>query len=440
MRRPAALWAFQQHARLQAACRLSSSGSAPTTTTQPAHPTRPAECLPHDPLFDLLPALGCTQRGPPKKPHEVSAALAAAAQEAAALGRPGCAGAGLSAESMLVATLLPALGVAPATCCRNKRSADRPAPATAAQPRRPPAAVALQDTPLIGHGATAEATPLQATRVCLAGTGDATADGKRARTLAVPPPPLACLAGVGGAAATPCGVATPGSGVGSNSKVQPKAVRRVARDLSFTPAPVVRAPQPGAHVCGGARVRGVAGTSVDSCLPGHAAPQPRPCPRAPLLLPSPRPAAPAGSPPRTVGSASRCSAVARLAVSPPQPTSVLLQPFSLLRVCAVGVLLPLLCRCCCFRCCLHCCCLAGLGVPQQRPPSHHALPCPLPHRSPCPRRLQSPGTSAQIDALNARIQASAAASIPFERCRVAPAGAAAAPAMRASGVRAARLC
>ncbi len=175
------------------------------------------------------------------------AALQAAAVEAAAL--VNASGAGLGADSsLLAATVLP--GMAPPTCGRNKRAADAPAAATqlpqqqpkqqplkqlpqgwgcavqhltppaplvAAVPAPPPAVLALGGTP-------AAATPAPIT---------ALAAGKRQRML--------LLTAARGAAGTPgSSGATPGSGVGSNSRVQPAAPRRVARDLSFTPAPPLR--------------------------------------------------------------------------------------------------------------------------------------------------------------------------------------------------------
>ena len=172
------------------------------------------------------------------------------------------------------------MGLAPATCCRNKRSADPPAPATAAQPRRPPPPAArAAATPLIGyHGAmpavpaaaAEEATPLQASRVQPGGgAAGLPTDSARHRPLApAAAPPL----GAPAPAATHCAVATPGSGVGSTSKVQPKAVRRVARDLSFTPAPIARPPQPGAPAGNGwclvARRGGRGGRMCPAGVPG----------------------------------------------------------------------------------------------------------------------------------------------------------------------------
>ena len=225
-------------------------------STQPAHPALPrpaipgpccAECLPHDPLFDMLPAAGASRRSPPKR-EQVVAALQAAAMEAAALVNSN--GAGLGADSsLLAATLLP--GMAPPTCGRNKRAADAPAPATqqpacaaplpqlnqqqqgwgctvphltppapvvAAEPARPPLM-------LLPNGTPAAATPAPIT---------ALAAGKRQRMLL-----LTAARGAGGTPGSGSG-ATPASGVGSNSRVLPKAQRRVARDLSFTPAPPLR--------------------------------------------------------------------------------------------------------------------------------------------------------------------------------------------------------
>ena len=160
------------------------------------------------------------------------AALQAAAQEAAAL--VNASGAGLVADSSLLAsTLLP--GVAPPTCGRNKRSADVPAAATqlAAHQRQQPqlkrdsapgcALVGTAARPALATAAVATpgaATPAPAT---------ALAASKRQRML--------LLTAARGMAATPGGGDTPGSGVGSNSRVPAKAVRRVARDLSYPPAP-----------------------------------------------------------------------------------------------------------------------------------------------------------------------------------------------------------
>lgn len=240
------------------ACMCAVGHCVPRCACPPACPPDPAlccplpcaDCLPHDPLFDMLPASNTSQRCPPKR-EQVVAALQAAAAEAAAL--VNASGAGLGADSsLLAATVLPSL--APATCGRNKRSADVPAPATqlaahavrqplkqqqakqpppvwgcavphltppapavAAGPAPPPLALAPAATP-------AAATPAPVT---------ALAAGKRQRML--------LLTAARGAAGTPGGSgATPGSGVGSNSRVQPKAQRRVARDLSFTPAPPLR--------------------------------------------------------------------------------------------------------------------------------------------------------------------------------------------------------
>lgn len=186
-----------------------------------------AECLPHDPLFDVLPAPGASRRSPPKR-EQVVAALQAAAQDAAAL--VNASGAGLVADSSLLAsTLLP--GMAPPTCGRNKRSADVPAPATQLQLERgrapgcAPAATAAVKPAWPALPTAAAATPGAATPA----PATAQAAGKRQRML--------LLTAARGTVATPgCG-ATPGSGVGSNSRVPAKAVRRVARDLSFTPAP-----------------------------------------------------------------------------------------------------------------------------------------------------------------------------------------------------------
>lgn len=227
--------------------------ATPTSLPPFAHPSLPfpahllcAECLPQDPLFDMLPTAGASRRSPPKR-EQVVAALQAAAVEAAAL--VNASGAGLGADSsLLAATVLP--GMAPPTCGRNKRAADAPAAATqlpqqqpkqqpltqlpqgwgcavphltppaplvAAVPAPPPAVLALGATP-------AAATPAPIT---------ALAAGKRQRML--------LLTAARGAAGTPgSSGATPGSGVGSNSRVQPAAPRRVARDLSFTPAPPLR--------------------------------------------------------------------------------------------------------------------------------------------------------------------------------------------------------
>ena len=178
--------------------------------------------MPYDALFDMLPCTAAKQRSSPK-PGQVAAALAAAAQEAEALAS--ACGAGVVAESTLAATLLPSL--APGTCCRNKRSADVPAPATglAGRDQRQHLQLLLGDCM-----AEAQATPGAAT------PATCTADVKRQRTAVL-------TEGHGAAAA-----ATPamgGSDVGSNSKVQPKAVRRVARDLAFTPAPPPRQPRSG---------------------------------------------------------------------------------------------------------------------------------------------------------------------------------------------------
>lgn len=227
--------------------------ATPTSLPPFAHPSLPfpahllcAECLPQDPLFDMLPTAGASRRSPPKR-EQVVAALQAAAVEAAAL--VNASGAGLGADSsLLAATVLP--GMAPPTCGRNKRAADAPAAATqlpqqqpkqqpltqlpqgwgcavphltppaplvAAVPAPPPAVLALGATP-------AAATPAPIT---------ALAAGKRQRMLLLTA--ARCAAGTPDSSG-----ATPGSGVGSNSRVQPAAPRRVARDLSFTPAPPLR--------------------------------------------------------------------------------------------------------------------------------------------------------------------------------------------------------
>ncbi|PRW20402.1 hypothetical protein C2E21_9108 [Chlorella sorokiniana] len=245
------LAAAQQHrsgmAQLQSALNAELEAAARDTMLAQCHALlslEDTECLPHDPLFDMLPAAGASRRSPPKR-EQVVAALQAAAMEAAAL--VNASGAGLGADSsLLAATVLPSM--APPTCGRNKRAADAPAPATqlparapqqpqkqlpqgwgctvphltpsapvvAAEPARPPLV-------LLPGGTPAAATPAPIT---------ALAAGKRQRML--------LLTAARGAAGTPGSGATPGSGVGSNSRVQPKAQRRVARDLSFTPAPPLR--------------------------------------------------------------------------------------------------------------------------------------------------------------------------------------------------------
>ncbi|KAL4418806.1 hypothetical protein ABPG77_006775 [Micractinium sp. CCAP 211/92] len=177
-----------------------------------------ADELPHDPLFGMLPAPGqaVAWRRQACQPPALAAALAAVAPEAAALARAPC-GAGVVGDSSLAATHL---ALAPGTCCR-KRAADAAAPATqpwSAQRRRQQqlCAASLAD-------ACCTATPH-----ALLGCGAGLAAAKRRRLLLL-------TAGKAGA--------TPGSGVGSNSRVAPagrRAARRVARDLSFTPAPAPR--------------------------------------------------------------------------------------------------------------------------------------------------------------------------------------------------------
>lgn len=195
----------------------------------------------------MLPAAGASRRSPPKR-EQVVAALQSAAMEAAAL--VNASGDGLGADSsLLAATLLP--GMAPPTCGRNKRAADAPAPATqppayaaplpqlkqqqqgwgCAVPHLTPPAPVVASEPawpplmLLPNGTPAAATPAPIT---------ALAAGKRQRMLL-----LTAARGAPGTPGSGSG-ATPASGVGSNSRVQPKAQRRVARDLSFTPAPPLR--------------------------------------------------------------------------------------------------------------------------------------------------------------------------------------------------------
>lgn len=232
---------------------LQAPHSAPPPAALP-----PAECLPHDPLFDLLPppGLAAAARRCLPKPHQVAAALAAAAEEAVALGRT--IGAGMMDESTMAATLLPA-SMVPGTCCRNKRSADAPAPAT--QLAVPPQRRQQLEGGECGTVAAAAgvATPGTATPLQMPGLAMA---GKRQRML--------LLTAARGAAQG----ATPGSGVGSNSRVQPRAARRVARDLSFTPAPPQRQPEPGRHLAGerevGESAGGVGGGTDGPCTAAYA--------------------------------------------------------------------------------------------------------------------------------------------------------------------------
>ncbi|KAL4431350.1 hypothetical protein ABPG75_006606 [Micractinium tetrahymenae] len=184
--------------------------------------------LPPDPLFDMLPPPGqaAARRRQVCEPWALSAALAAAAAETAALAYAPR-GAGVVADSSLAATFL---ALAPGTCCR-KRSADATAPATqlcAPRQRRLQQQQLCVASPAGGAcgaaaGAAAAATP----RTALARAGGLAA-AKRQRLLLT-----AGKAGrLGG---------TPGSGVGSNGKVaaaERRAARRVARDLCFTPAPL----------------------------------------------------------------------------------------------------------------------------------------------------------------------------------------------------------
>lgn len=172
--------------------------------------------------------------------------MAAAAERAAAL-----VGAGESAESTLAAEVEVGPDVAPATAGRNKRSAACPAPASQPAAPQQQAAQPLRLQQLAVDGADSACTQLG----CAATPGTATPAPATVLALSKRQRMLLLTGGVhrsgGGGAATPG--ATPGSGVGSNSKVQPKAARRVARDLSFTPAPPPHPENTGAQ---GAACRG----------------------------------------------------------------------------------------------------------------------------------------------------------------------------------------
>lgn len=277
------------------------------------------------------------------QPPALAAALAAVAPEAAALARAPC-GAGVVGDSSLAATHL---ALAPGTCCR-KRAADAAAPATqpwSAQRRRQQqlCAASLAD-------ACCTATPH-----ALLGCGAGLAAAKRRRLLLL-------TAGKAGA--------TPGSGVGSNSRVAPagrRAARRVARDLSFTPAPAPRSAsrtgeQPAAswpaacarplHCCKPCTLAQACGVGAHAvllglhgkrcitlrlCLPGNSASVPaRELGAAPnISLPPPCPHA---GTPATAASVSQLTASKPLSPgrSGGARRSLIVQPFNLLRVGAPG--------------------------------------------------------------------------------------------------------
>ena len=168
-----------------------------------------AGLLPHDPLFALLPPAAAASRSSAPGPEHAAAAVAAAAARAAALAS--AAGWGRVAERGLAAPLLPA---AVQTCCR-KRGSSGPEGATV----------------------PGTATPAQALAAGMAA-------GKRQRLLLL----TAATAGAG-AAATPAHGA-PGGGSSTVLELPLRhAGRRVARDLSFTPAQQQQEQQTGAHGC-----------------------------------------------------------------------------------------------------------------------------------------------------------------------------------------------
>ena len=277
-----------------------------------------AGCLPHDPLFDLLPA-GCPAGRPAQhaaSPAQVAAALAAAAAEVAALAG-GSTGVGVTDES--ADTLADTwAGPAPQTC-RKRSSADAtPVPAVAqlAGGQRLLARAQLDCEHLAPPPSTAPA-PHTATPRCAAGGGAA---GKRQRLLLL----SAAAGAVEGEAETP------GNGVGSTSRGAPQrhaGLRIVARDLSFTPAPAPRQPtQTGKSLP----------LACALVLPTHVWLVPALWPTQLLAHPW-LPHSCAGTPP-TAGSASRCGGTwppspqrGAAGIGPPACRTSL-KPFSLLRV------------------------------------------------------------------------------------------------------------
>jgi hypothetical protein len=221
-------------------CRLLGGRLPPSHYDQLPPPTL-ADCLPHDPLFHMLPA------GLPTSTHacppNAAAALAAAAVRAAAL--TGASGVGVVAESSLAAVALPPGPHGGATC--RKRSAAVATPAAVAaklapgERRHGRAALQEEEGAVLAPPATAAPAPHTATpRQALGGGGGGrTCKRQRLLLLSAPTGPTCSRA------PAPRGRATPHGKAGGDSCGLPQrhaGLRVVARDLSFTPAPPTRQP------------------------------------------------------------------------------------------------------------------------------------------------------------------------------------------------------